>query len=341
MSSPSRKRKAISLETKYEILKEIEKGGRPKKEIAANFSILPNTLSTIIKNKDDIIKNYESLNLSPQRKRHRSVSHQNVDDALLEWFKEKRKDNLPLSGPILLQKADELAKKLSDSSFKGNTGWLDRFKNRHGIVCRTINSESGFVDPQITEDWKEKLGHIIKSYQPCDIFNADETGLFYKLLPEKTLQLKGEDCHGGKRSKERLTVMVSSNMDGSEKLKLLVIRKYENPRCFKGVKSLPVTYKSNKKAWMTSCIFAQWLKDLDRKFTREKRKVLLFIDNCAAHPKIENLKSISLKFFPPNTTSKLQLMDQGIIHNLKVKYRHRLINYMLEVRIQIFSLHFL
>ena len=42
----------------------------------------------------------------------------------------------------------------------------------------------------------------MKNYKACDIFNAEETGLFYKLMPNKTLQLKGEKCHGGKKSKD-------------------------------------------------------------------------------------------------------------------------------------------
>lgn len=63
------------------------------------------------------------------------------------------------------------------------------------------------------------LPQFIKGYKLCDIFNADETGLFYKLMPEKTLQLKGEKCSVGKRSKDRLTLFVASNMDGSEKIK--------------------------------------------------------------------------------------------------------------------------
>lgn len=73
----------------------------------------------------------------------------------------------------------------------------------------------------------------------------DESGFFYKLLPNRTLQMKGESCHGGKRSKERLTVVLCANMDGTDKLKPLVIGKFANPRCFKSVKSLTVTYKSN------------------------------------------------------------------------------------------------
>lgn len=68
MASPSRKRKAISLETKYEILKCVEAGNQPKKDIAQKFDILPNTLSTILKNKDSILESYEKSSLSPSRK---------------------------------------------------------------------------------------------------------------------------------------------------------------------------------------------------------------------------------------------------------------------------------
>ena len=45
------------------------------------------------------------------------------------------------------------------------------------------------------------------------------------------------------------------------------------------------------------------------------------IDNCPAHPHIENLKAIKLFFLPPNTTSITQPMDQGVIRSLKAIYR--------------------
>ena len=52
--------------------------------------------------------------------------------------------------------------------------------------------------------------------------NADETGLFYKLRPDRTLAFKGEKCSGGKKAKDRLTVLVGASMSGV-KLPLLVI----------------------------------------------------------------------------------------------------------------------
>ena len=51
----------------------------------------------------------------------------------------------------------------------------------------------------------------------------------------------------------------------------------------------------------------------------------MIVDNCTAHPKVDNLQAIKLVFYPPNTTSELQPWDQGIIQNLKCHYSHRML----------------
>ena len=63
------------------------------------------------------------------------------------------------------------------------------------------------------------------------------------------------------------------------------------------------------------------MRKLDAKFDAEGRKIVLIIDNCPAHPNVDNLKAIQLVFLPPNTTSKTQPMDQGVIRALKAFHR--------------------
>lgn len=60
----------------------------------------------------------------------------------------------------------------------------------------------------------------------------------------------GQTFSSGKKSKERITVLVGANMTGTEKLPLLVIGKSANPRCFKN-KNIPMKYEHNQKSWMT------------------------------------------------------------------------------------------
>jgi hypothetical protein len=71
--------------------------------------------------------------------------------------------------------------------------------------------------------------------------------------------LKGEPCHGGKSAKGRLTVLLCTNSDGSDKRVPIVIGKVRETMMFKNVKKLPVTYYANSKAWMMSEIFCMLL----------------------------------------------------------------------------------
>lgn len=150
------------------------------------------------------------------------------------------------------------------------------------------------------------------------------------MTPDKTLKFKGEKCSGGKMSKSRITVMVAANMTGSCKEKLLVIGKSKKPRCFKNIRSLPVSYRNNTKSWMTSEIFEKWLRNWDTLLKSKKRKILLLIDNCPAHPQVANLQCIKVVFLPPNVTAVLQPMDQGVIKSLKAQYRKLQVLHMLQ-----------
>lgn len=66
---------------------------------------------------------------------------------------------------------------------------------------------------------------------------------------------------------------------------------------------------------------------MNRKIGKEPvRKTLLLMDNCSAHGSKENLldvQNVEVELLAPNTTSKLQLFDAGIIAAMKVRYRRR------------------
>ena len=100
---------------------------------------------------------------------------------------------------------------------------------------------------------------------------------------------------------------------------MFVIGKSKKTRCFKEIRCTPCRYRAPKKSWMDSELLEEWVREQDRKFALGERKVALVIDNCNAHPNIENLKSITLYFLPPNTTLCLHPIDQGVIRSLKCK----------------------
>ena len=126
----------------------------------------------------------------------------------------------------------------------------------------------------------------------------------------------------------RITGLAAANALG-EKLPMFVIGKAAKPRCFKDIMTLPCRYRSQAKPWMDSLLFEEWIKDLDMKFVREGRKMVMIVDNCPAHPHLEGFKSIDLVFLPSNTTAQSQSMYQGVIRSLKAHYRLRAVQKMI------------
>ena len=244
-----------------------------------------------------------------------------VDAALLEWFRNTGHGQPGVSGAVPQEKAKQLGIALGfgEDLEKLDINWVNRFKARHSIVAKILHGKAAVVAPEAVENWRNNtLAAIQREYRLEDIYNADEMGLFWRLLPDRTLDFRKQNCSGGKKAKDRVTVLVGSNAMGA-KLPLLVIGKSKFLRCFRGKN---IEYLANKKAWMNGEIFTQYVTKLDRRMKRDNRKIALIVDNCTAHPTdIQGLQAVKLFFLPPNTTAKLQPMDAGIIRNLQYHYR--------------------
>ena len=181
-------------------------------------------------------------------KRNRGGKDSQVEVALKLWFLNVREKDDQIDGPLMCQKAEELAKKMGKNYFVATDGWFNRWKRRGNIVLkrahRNKRENSNFFE---TEDWVNIKWRSVCS--TCDIYNAQETGLFYRALPPHISPID-RDVKGCKTYKERITVLCCVSMSG-DKRRLLVIGKTKSPHSFKVVKNLPVEYHANSKTWMS------------------------------------------------------------------------------------------
>ncbi|GBM77557.1 hypothetical protein AVEN_122026-1 [Araneus ventricosus] len=102
----------------------------------------------------------------------------------------------------------------------------------------------------VATNFGKELKEIFESekYEEEFIYNADETGLFWRSLPRKPLASGIEkSSSGAKLSEERRTILVCANATGNHRLSLFVLRKSNQPRDLKNVKTLPVIYTSQEK----------------------------------------------------------------------------------------------
>ena len=347
-SGKKRKRVVLTIEDKLKVC-DLVKNGRSMTSAAAEFNVGKSTVHDIVKNQAKLQTFLTEIQDGDCIKKRRIVRRANLealDKAVYLWFVQQRCKGTPISGPLLMGKALQLHPLVypddpDPTSFKAGTGWLKRFKDRHGVRALSVQGESQSAATASVDPFKEKLQKIIeeKGLTLNQVFNCDETGLYWKLMPNKTLVTSREkEAKGFKKPKDRVTLMACANASGLIKLPLVFVHKSLNPRCFKNLdkNDLPVEYYAQKNSWMDSSIFKAWFHE---KFVPSCRKALgergltkraiLLLDNAPSHPDVESLCSsdgeIFCLYLPPNTTSLIQPMDQGVLETIKRRYKRDLL----------------
>lgn len=248
-SKPKRKRVVLSIKEKLDVLKLLDKSVSYT-VIAEKYGIGRSTVADIKRSKAKILRfQDEMVELGVKRKvKAMKVGEDKaLDQAVYIWFKQKRMEGVPISGGIIREKALELSKKLNgDTAFTASEGWKWRFCKRHGIQQLSVQGEKLSGDNEQAEQFKVSFRKLVKekNFTLHQIFNCDETGLNFRLLPDCTLAAGFEKSVAGrKKSKDRVTLNLCSNASGTIKMPVHLIGKAKHPRCFKKVdmKLLPVS----------------------------------------------------------------------------------------------------
>ncbi|GFT42071.1 tigger transposable element-derived protein 1 [Nephila pilipes] len=85
------------------------------------------------------------------------------------------------------------------------------------------------------DDYIKTFSDLIKAqeYISQQVFNCDETGLFWKKMPNRTyITAEEKMMPGHKPMKDRLILALCANACGDCKIKPLLVYHSENPRAF-------------------------------------------------------------------------------------------------------------
>lgn len=148
-------------------------------------------------------------------------------------------------------------------------------------------------------------------YLEDDIYNIDETGLFWKLAP--TSGLYTESIPSVKKNKSRITVALCTSSTGTDRLPPWFIGHAKKPRALRHVntEALGGVWRVSKKAWINALLMREWLAAFYAHIGA--RSVLLLMDNFPAHIKgVELLPppgNIRIQWLPLNSISIYQPLD--------------------------------
>jgi hypothetical protein len=276
-----------------------------------------------------------SMSTDLSSKRIRTVRHPEFEKALTIFVQRAESRGLILLGDVIRTAGARFYDQLdipNDERQKLSNGWLDSFKQRVGLQALRFHGEAQSANAEQVVDERKRLRTLLTGWKLRDVFNMDETALFYAMSPNKGLATTKR--HGVKQSKLRLTVAFTVNAAGTERLPPLIIGHAKRPRCFqkKTGEQLGFDYWCNSRAWMTSDIFQQWLIKWDNELRRTNRKILLLVDNFAGHNyDTRIITNIRMERFSPNLTAHVQPLDSGIIQCFKAHYRRHFLERALDL----------
>ncbi|KAG7170563.1 Tigger transposable element-derived protein 1-like 18 [Homarus americanus] len=339
---PKKTRRSLSYEIKYKIIQELEKGTR-QVDLARQHGVNESTNRTI---KKDAAKIKEHMNITKStgasmiKYFHNQVLLK-TEKLLVSSLVRQARRNMAVDTCSVKEYARELyaavPRKMGIAEpkpFNASSGWLQRFKMRNKITNINIGGEEASADRDAAREFPPFLREIMEEGQYTDdqVFNMDESGLFWKKLPSKTFVVKNASkCRGRKLQKERITVLFTTNASGTCKLKLSVIHTARKPHAYKSMDmtKLNVHWLTARKAWMfstlsLSCFDDCFVPDV-KKFCEQQNipfKILLLLDNAPGLSPLllDRHPNVKVVFLPPNTTSIIQPMDQELICNLLNDY---------------------
>lgn len=338
-----RKKNVLTLGEKIKILDKL-RAGESFASVSRIYKINESTVRSI-KAKEDFIRDSVATSSAASSKRVSQIRNKVLEEtekALGIWIEDMSQKRVPLSSALIRAKAKKLYDKINETShsdfdFQASKGWFENFKKRLNLHNIKLLGESASADHEEANKFPATLQEIIEArgYSPQQVFNADETGLFWKKMPNRTFLSKSErTAPGFKVAKDRVSLLLCANASGDCKIKPMMIYRSQNPRALKGKnkEQLPIFWRANSKAWVTSALFQDWFQSC---FINEVKtylasqnlafKVLLLIDNAPGHPSslIGTSPNVEVFFLPPNTTSLIQPLDQGVIAAFKAYYtRH-------------------
>ena len=205
--------------------------------------------------------------------KNRKQTQSTLEAALIEW--QIRYDRHPNSssttGDLLRYKATKFQGKLPE--YAGLEcpiqleGWLTGFKKRYTMKERRRHGEA--ADAQLDEDSEriiEEIRQECRKYIADCVYNIDKTGYYWKMKPDRSLTTFKES--GRKKDKARITVSLTCNATGTDRLPLQFISKANRPNCFRakylhGLDTLGAYWRYNDTAWINHYIIKDYLRWFD------------------------------------------------------------------------------
>jgi hypothetical protein len=309
----------------------------------------------------DIIKNpkfnldLDAMTVVEQAKRKDRKSQNPVlEDALLRYYMLSNETPETFRRNLLIEKAALLWQQIDTLRPKPfpklGIKWQDKFFVRTAL--RSRKAQAMTPTPCVVATTPADLQRALAPFAPRDRFNADETGLLWKLIPAERHEFAAATPPPLPLHRDRISLVLACNADASERLDIWAVGCSRTPHSFvrrPAVKTLGIIWRHDPKALVTLREFVAYLCWFDEKMGRHHRRVALILTTTALHraavalldkkrQPLVNTTIVWVALAPsparplsPSSSSVIahQPLDYGITRALKTQWRRLWLQYIL------------
>lgn len=122
----------------------------------------------------------QRANTGAGRKRARVVTHPEIEDALIIWFRNMERKGELVTPAMLQTKRSKFYDLLGIPKEERveSAGWIPPFMQAYGLKSVRRHGASGNVDVEKADEERQRLFEILAKYPPADCFNTDETSFY-------------------------------------------------------------------------------------------------------------------------------------------------------------------
>lgn len=323
-------------------------------DVAKIYNCSQSQISRIVSRRDEILADWETCD-DPEQKKRRYVTED--DDQEEVMMKDETVQTLTDQSTSPRPPSENIfdGSEQSQTPDASNNGWLEYWKNHSASYGRR---SYGDMDPDFSP-WNRHFGSgsggkkgargrprasankesrisnqlldILKNYDLCDVYCADELALHYNAMPNLDSAEEEEEEGDSDNKKDpvrktnhkQITVFLTCNVTGSDKRDFLVIEDSKRSEATTAA-AIPGCHRARAPhAWMTSDVFTEYLQALDYDMRRQQRYILLLVDNAPPHlPEAgKSLEHIRILYVRSYSTP----FFHGIFYSVRAHYRKQIL----------------
>lgn len=111
-----------------------------------------------------------------------------LEAALMEWL-HRAQAQVHITQQLIREKAEQYWEALYPGrprpSFSNE--WLQIFQSQNNLHSSRVFGEAGDVNEAVAEQRMTAIREELKAYDPRDVYNCDESALFWKAIPDRSL----------------------------------------------------------------------------------------------------------------------------------------------------------